>query len=109
MHGRRVSPDELNALMEFDHVIEVHDSGMVSEPTDVWAPELYDEEVSDGWVLMNGYSGQYGYAGPIMHPSEYIGGDLARDILAEPGVYVALIAKNLDDSEPDGWAVARRV
>lgn len=42
-----------------------------------------------------------------MHTSEYIGGGLARDILAQPGYYVALVEYPSDGGEPDGWAVAR--
>jgi hypothetical protein len=61
--------------------------------TDVYAPTLYDDELdSDRWELLDGYSGQYGYSGPVMHPSEFIGGGMARDILATPGTYVAVAA-----------------
>jgi hypothetical protein len=82
----------LNSRMEFDHVIEVHADGSVTD-TDLYAPGLYDGEVqSDDWTLMDGYSGQHSYSGPVMHPSEYIGGRLERDILAQPGFYVALVS-----------------
>lgn len=50
-----------------------------------------------------------------MHASEYIGGKLARDILATPGLYVAVVSYATledDDPEPDdsiaGWAIAYR-
>lgn len=102
--------DNLNSVMEFDHVIRVHADGTVTDEPNVHAPELYDGELGGtGWTLLNGYSGQYNYAGPIMHNSEYIGGGLARDILAQPGVYVALVNGTLSDDEDDaeGWAVAR--
>lgn len=105
----------LNEIMEFDHVIEVLGDGTVTDTTGVWAPEMWDDKLdSTDWQLMHGYSGQWGYSGPTMHPSEYIGGGLARDILAEPGVYVAILS--YDDCECDcecdcdtvsGWAVAR--
>jgi hypothetical protein len=104
-----ILPDELNRVMEFDHVIEVHEGGHVTERDDIYPPELIDDEImGDGWSLLNGYSGQYGYRGPIMHSSEFIGGGMARDILATPGVYVALVAYSTDGDEPDGWAVATR-
>lgn len=118
---------DLNALMEFDHVIRVHADGTVTEPRDVHAPEIYVDTDGDGsilaehdremiamvkrqgWALMDGYSGQQGYSGPIMHPSEFIGGGLERDIMATPGDYVALVVEtNDDDDELAGWAVARR-
>ena len=86
--------DALNSIMEFDCPITVHEDGTVTHaPDSVYAPDLYDDELSgDGWDLMDGYSGQYGYSGPIMHPSEFIGGGMARDILSEPGTYVAVAA-----------------
>lgn len=104
---------ELNDLMSFDHVIRVHEDGAITEPTGIYAPEVYDEGgpspvvSGDGWSLLNGYSGQYGYAGPVMHASEYIGGGLERDIRETPGYYVAVVVESLDD-EPAGWAVAYR-
>jgi hypothetical protein len=99
--------------MEFDHVIRVHDDGTVTSVPGARVPELFDEELySPEWSLMNGYSGQYGYAGPIMHSSEFIGGGLERDILAQPGLYVSLVSyvttEDEDDDDISGWAVAYR-
>lgn len=102
-----VTRDNLNDLMEFDHVIRVHGDGTVTKERDIHAPDLHDGELeSDEWTLLDGFSEQYGYSGPIMHASEFIGGGLADYILATPGVYVALVDYPLDDSEPEGWAVA---
>lgn len=100
----------LNDVMEFDHVIEVlADAFEVIDRPDIYPPELYDDEVSDGWTLMNGYSGQDRYSGPIMHQAEFIGGRMARDILTTPGIYVALVNYHLDDDgDSDSWAVAVR-
>lgn len=114
--GDYVTPENLNSVMEFDHVIRVHADGLVTDERDTYAPELYDDDVSPGWTLLNGYSGQYCYSGPVMHPSEFIGGGMAKDILSEPGVYVALVAsysceEHEDECECDtdeGWAVARK-
>jgi hypothetical protein len=94
-------------IMEFGHPVRVHPDGSVTDAASVYAPDLYDEAVGSGWTLLDGYSNQYGYAGPIMHPSEFIGGRMARDILAEPGVYVALVSYSTDDDDVNGWAVAR--
>ncbi len=115
----------LNDIMEIDHVIRVDAAGNVTEPRDVWAPDVsvsYDDNTGastltvspDSWQLMNGYSGQDRYSGPIMHPSEYIGGGMERDILASPGLYVAVVVYDEDDYNEsdgyaaDGWAVAYR-
>jgi hypothetical protein len=111
---RKISPDDLDALMKPDHVIRVYPDGTISDPypmrvdgREIYAPELHDGHLcGDGWRLLNGYSGQWMYPGPIMHASEFIGGRLARDILERPGLYVALVDYPADGGEPGGWAVA---
>lgn len=84
----------LSDLMEFDSPITVHEDGTITsgpEGRDGWAPSLWDGELdTDRWSLIDGYSGQDSYAGPVMHDSEFIGGRMARDILSEPGTYVAI-------------------
>ena len=118
----KVEPSELNSVMEFDTVIYSAGNGYVETVTAIWSPELYfyldpsepngmyRQELTEPWELMNGYSGQYGYSGPVMHPSEFIGGKMATDILEQEGYYVAVTASyERPDAEPDidGWAVAR--
>lgn len=113
-----VTADTLNSVMEFDHVIQVHDDGTVTEPTNVYGPDHIWQETDsegsciddvvhglEGWSVMTGYTGQYGYNGPVMHTSEYIGGGMARDILSTPRLYVALVV-NDSDGDSFGWAVA---
>lgn len=120
----KITRDNLNELMAFDHVVQVHADGTVTDaPATEYAPECYVEGDSDGqvhadpdmthsggWQLLAGYTGQYGYNGAIMHDSEYIGGRLADDILATPGYYVALVVADLNDETGGtvGWAVARK-
>ena len=116
-----VTRENLNSIMEFEHVIEVHADGSVTEPSGVWAPELNDGEITElnsDWLLLDGWSGQYLYSGSIMHPSEYIGGPLADWMLDTPGLYVALVAETYrscgdqcgqcKECEPefDGWVIA---
>ncbi len=108
-----MTPDELNDLMEFEHVIEVKEDGTVVDgPKGLYAPGLFDEDLSDPtWTLLDGFSRQDGYSGPIMHPSEYIGGAMAEWILDHPGYYVAIVSfytpeDEEDRGEVDGWAVA---
>ena len=97
----------LSDKMDFDHVVEVLSDGQVVDAQGVYAPGLYDGELEgSGWTLLDGYSGQDRYSGPIMHASEQIGGGLERDILSQPGYYVALVDMASDDSEPEGWAIA---
>lgn len=94
---RATRASELNEAMEFDYPVEVLPGGIVVEgPRGLWAPDLNDGEVWTAgrrrWELLDGYSAQQGYNGPIMHSSEYIGGRMAEDILATPGIYVAVVS-----------------
>jgi hypothetical protein len=118
VHGNRAFTYEggvimtLNDIMDPDHIIQVQPDGTITEPQGIYAPELNDGELEgDEWSLLDGWSGQYSYRGPIMHPSEYIGGALADHIIENPGYYVAVMNYMDDDGdgngvEPDGWAVA---
>lgn len=109
---------DLNSRMEFDHVVQVLGNGSIVDRDDLYAPECSDDGEggidfagAKEWEALNGYSGQDSYAGPIMHPSEFIGGALERDILGEPGVYVAVVVTDLDAEggvdDAAGWAVLR--
>ena len=136
MQKHTVTADNLNDLMQFDHVIEVLPDGTVIDghgEHGIYAPELETLETGDepdpgeGWELLTGMSGQDRYDGPIFHDSEYIGGGLADYILRTPGVYVALIVSwhierdNFDSDEEyaealeiepyeyQGWVIARQV
>lgn len=120
-----ITADTLNSIMEFDHVIYVHEDGSLSEPPNVWAPELH--AVSDldgqhtaqtdpdlhmqarmqGWTLLTGWSGQFRYSGPCMHQSEYVGGRLAEHVLSTPGFWVVVVVTE-DDDEASSWAIAHR-
>lgn len=124
-----MTPDDaraLDALMDFDHVVRSDGNGNVVSAHHEWAPTAYvdcDAEgnildlhpsaivIDDGWHLMNGYSGQDGYSGPLMHSSEFIGGQMARDIYETPGLYCTIIVNCLGADDPEtiaGWAVAYR-
>lgn len=103
---------DLNDVMDFDHVVEVLPGRSVVHRGDLYAPECFEDagEIDTcgdrRWTALDGYSGQQGYSGPIMHESELIGGRMADDILSEPGVYVAVVVDDLDEPEhPAGWAV----
>lgn len=101
--------NRLNDLMQFDHVIKVDaDHNVTDAPPDIWGPEVYDDRIEQegGWTLMYGWSYQFRYAGPEMHPSETIGGDLEKAILHTPGYYVATVICDPDSDETSGWVVA---
>ena len=125
--GERVSLADLNAVMEFDHVIEVlpgtlaeDGSAMVRPRADIYAPSVCGEDgIEDtAWQPLKGYSSQG--SGIInqaenwhMHDCESIGGRLAEDILANPGIYVCVYitwpteAEDETDAETiiEGWCV----
>ena len=104
----------LNEIMSFDRVIRVHEDGTIEENVlGMYAPELHDGELhqhwdSPEWALVSGFSGQYGYSGPLMHQSEVIGGGMEDRIRETPGLWVALVNYCDDDSDPTEWAVAYR-
>lgn len=128
MDSRKVTVDNLNDVMEFDRVIRVNEDGTVSYASAerAYAPELCAINDGDGshtaetdpdlkrqaadagWELESGWTGQYAYHGVCMHASEYVGGRLARHILATPGYWVVVAVYEDDDSGPDSWAVAYR-
>lgn len=104
------NPQDLNEVMDFDRVIRVHADGTVSYERTIYGPELFAGELSAyggrDWRLMNGYSSQDSYAGPLMHSCESVGAGMGRDILATPGLYVSLVDTPDDDGEAESWAVA---
>lgn len=127
----------LSELMEFDHVIRIREGGEVDGGwvDGIWAPDVRvatdrDGQITDdgerdmigsvrreGWELLTGFTGQYRYSGPIMHPAEYIGGALAEHIRTTPGLYAAVVVyldfpddvtEDAGDDDVAGWAVAYR-
>ena len=109
-----VLPHELDRLVEFYIPFRVSDDGNVTDVRGYVSPDVYvDSEGfpvhSDDWSTVDGYSHQYGYAGPIMHASEYLGGAMARDVLATPGVYCLAMVEDSEwpDVDPDGWVLLR--
>lgn len=127
-----MTEEGLDQLMEFGHTIHVHEDGTVTEDgpranemllvcldSDGGAPDPdqadIDLSLGAGWSLLTGWTGQYGYRGPIMHASEYIGGGLARYILETPGYYCSVIVDGIPEdagedveTESVGWAIAYR-
>jgi hypothetical protein len=116
--GRPARP--INDVMQFEGVVQVHPDGSLTERDDLHAPELMqykgDDDVwredlsGEGWSLLTGWTGQYGYRGPMMHASEYLGGRLAEHVLGNPGLYVLLVPSVVDpddeDAQADSWAIA---
>ena len=111
-----VTPENIDAWVEFDSPFRVNFDGTVERVDSIYAPSVYHvdgEREPDvdgsGWEFMDGYSGQHGYPGPVMHVSEFLGGRMADDVLANPGVYVICAVEDMDDLDnPAGWVLLRR-
>jgi hypothetical protein len=112
--------ERVNAV-EFDHPFTIT-NGEVVDVNDAYAPSVYlvegdDDETIDGqgWQFVSdGWTGQYGYSGPVMHASEFIGegiaerlAEMAESYRAFAIVAVEFIPENEDDlsTEPVGWAI----
>lgn len=113
--------------MDLDHVFVLMPNGEIREPKGgkAYAPSVYDDEESGPpviddpeWSLItHGMSAQYGYSGPIMHRSEYIGWPMAEHMLYlcedGPGVFAVVSVEELthaDDvttEESVGWTIAQ--
>ena len=122
---------EINS-QEFDHVFQVTRRGIADGPDGIYAPEVENDDEHDilvdgvplkattskGWQALEGYTCQYGYAGAVMQPSEFVGGLLAEDIIrisaeseaeGTPLVWTMTSAHCGDDPEnPAGWVVLAR-
>ena len=116
---------DLNDMMGFDHPIRVNPDGTIdpdprkTHPGTPYAPESvmqtrHDGQVGDGdeetwiesvraagWEPERGWTGQYGYSGPVMHASEYVGGSLEDHIRETPGLWVVVAVECLPDEDPD--------
>lgn len=117
----------LNSDMQPDHVVQINEDGAVEDGhvQGVYAPELHvgtdeddqilpehdkalmEDATRQGWTLLRGWSQQDGYGGPLMHPSEFVGGRLEDHIRENPGLYVAVVIDTEGD-QPAGWAIAYR-
>jgi hypothetical protein len=127
--------DKLSDMMEPDIIVRVFESGEVAPQHygGLWAPDLSLEVDAEGqllpgwddelraqatrqdWSLMRGYSGGWLQGQSVlMDPGEYVGGRMADDILAAPGVYVVVDVTcgysggEPVDGGPCGWVVAYR-
>jgi hypothetical protein len=121
------SAEDLQQIVDFDHPFTVLDTGALVDTVDPrpHVPHVthcehgHDVEldgqcgpVSREWSALTGYTGQWSYNGAVMHTREYLGGRLAEDILAEPGVYVVTTCEvwgTDEDPEPEpaGWVVLK--
>lgn len=109
--NRKLVQTSLEDILDWDHVVEVHANGDITTPNSEWAPTLFNGELdSSDWTMIDGYSLQYCYSGPIMHDSEGLHWGMCEMILDNPGYYVKVPAYYDDEDNPDesiteGWAL----
>jgi hypothetical protein len=124
--------DDLDSRMEWDSFYRIVNGELIRVdeypcPSVYWISETssidgkshveIDGTAPDGYTmtLLNGFSGQYSYNGPVMHPSEYVGGGLASFMLenmsSEGCLYAITEIVDIDDlySCPEGWAIVELV
>lgn len=106
---------------EFDYTYMLTAGGEITEAHEFYAPDVSldpgaDVAVDTGWSVLSGHTGQYGYQGAVMHPSE-LWGDWAVSALTEQAqggsiVFAVVEVRTEDgdypDGDPVGWAVAYR-
>ena len=68
----------------------------------------------NGWEPIRDITGQHGYNGAVMHPSEYIGTVLCRRMAEDGGLFRVEYVTELDDETEDeinlvGWCLLKRV
>lgn len=107
--------------LDFDHPFTIDADGNVHDAPGEFAPSVYhsdDIEIDDAaWSgAIRGMTGQYGYAGHVMHPSEFIGDAIARELFEnnDAGTVFAVVTVEVwptdDDPGPDpaGWTIVRK-
>lgn len=114
--------DEIDR-MDFDHPFRLHADGSIEDAPNVrayWVPEIAHDPhgdvtiYSDTWKAMTGLTGQHGYNGAVLHPSEVMSCGVVGAMLrivenAEHPVAFALTeVRDEDLSHPEtpiGWAI----
>lgn len=106
--------EDINDILALDgRAIRVYADGQWEE-TQLYPPEQgsignvedfvhYFSKPNDrDWVLVSGMSNQYGYDGPLMHPSEFLDESFWEYMREHPGCYATV---SLLDEDEDSWAV----
>ena len=98
-----------------DGAVNEH-KGRYSEYLDYLDADMIDapNPLIEGWEPIRGITGQCGYNGAVMHPSEYIGAGLCKSMAEDGGTFYAeLVQSNNDDDDDDGnlvgWCLLKRV
>lgn len=102
------------STFEFDATYRAADGLYAHDPfaPDVAIDPRGDVAVTDGWHVITGKTGQHGYSGAIMHPSEFADDAMILRWAQDAGATHFAIVEvrdedgNYPDGDPIGWAVA---
>ena len=110
--------------VEFGVAFTVHPDGTWSETSGLYVPEVADDPdadvfiadmAGDRWEPLTGMTGQYGYHGAVMHPSELPGDGMAQRLLdiaadeEEPVAFALQAVWDVDTDTDTGWVVLQSV
>lgn len=113
--------------IEFEHCFVLHSDGSITDAVGVWAPECYHDDERDidlcggerEWKALTGFTGQYGYHGAVMHPSEFIGKGIADYMLGMtedgPVTFVLVVVECLPErraatpAEVEAWLAGHQI
>lgn len=117
---------KIDAQTDMGATFSISKTGNVTDSSG-YAPDVtvYDDgtiEGADGWEPVTGFTGQYGYNGPVMHPSEIMSNSSMEEFVREnPGTYALVVPYNgdspseddedYDESEDpfiDGWMLLKK-
>jgi hypothetical protein len=109
---------------EFDHVFRITPMGCVDGPQGLYGPESVELDIlapnwiyleDKAWTPIVGYSAQsmVSRGSAVMHPSESVRGNFARDIIEKAAEYDAedtilfwcMTVIKSDDGEDAGWGI----
>lgn len=86
---------------------------------DVTHSEANDVDLEEGWQALTGHTGQHGYRGAVMHPSEQWSQCHVDDLITladnpDGGLFFAIVEVrdedgNFPDGDPIGWAVVYKL
>ena len=113
--------NHINGL-ELGTAFRMNQNGAVQELIEIDVPHVNitaDRDVLEiersGWEALSGFSNQEGYSGPIIHPSEFFSGSMARQLhfeaIRKGSDRVYALVEVTDPDDPDalvGWAVLGR-
>lgn len=115
-----MNPEDQSVDIEFDTAFAFNGQHITVNRS-IIIPSVYVDDTpdpstltieSDQWQAITGFSGQHGYDGPIMHPSEQFSPNVLRSLYETHGTNaIYALTEVIDADDPDalvGWAILKR-